>query len=49
MDLLNQFCTKGLTASVCKSDKMHLKTVVNCGIPGEITLETKLKIPIFTL
>ena len=49
MDSLNPFFTKGLTASVCKSDKMHSKTVVSCDVTGGITLGSKLEMLIFTL
>ena len=47
-DLLNPCFTKGLTTSVCKSDKMHYKN------SGQLwrhwgTLGTKLEMPIFTL
>ena len=49
MDLFNPLFTKGLTISVCKSDKMHLKTAVSCDATRGITLGTKLKMPIFTL
>ena len=49
MDLLNPFFTKCLTASVCKQTKCIKKTVVSCDVTGEITLGTKLKMPIFTL
>ena len=50
MDLFKPFFTKGLTASVFKSEKMDLKKQWSAVTsPGELAPGTKLKMPIFIL